>query len=164
MKELWKVIESFSAYEVSNIGRVRRIAGGEGAQAGRVLKQRTNASGYARVSLSIKGTVTTHTVHRLLAGAFIPNPEGLPDVNHKDGIKTHNEESNLEWRSRLGNLRHASEMGLNGIGVYFDKRRGKWMARYSPKPYGEVFIGYYTTKEEAITARKDALEALANTV
>jgi hypothetical protein len=88
----------------------------------------------------------------------IPNPLGLPEVNHKDGCKTHCQADNLEWRSVLGNHRHAVKMGLYTGGV--DKHQGKWRAIYSPEPNKPKFLGYFPTKRQAQAARKTAIEAL----
>jgi len=159
--EQWKPIAGFEAYEVSNMGRVRRAVPGNGTQAGKILKQRVLGSGYLYVSLSIHNRVTLHAVHRLVAEAFISNSQNLPDVNHKDGVKTHNLASNLEWRTRVGNLRHATKLGLSGRGgVTLDKRRGTWIAKYSPEPYKVVWLGSFKTKREALAAHKEAVRNL----
>ena len=69
----------------------------------------TTKSGYKRVSL---GSNFKADVHRLVAEKFIPNPLGLPQVNHKDGNKLNNHADNLEWVSAKDNMKHASSMGL----------------------------------------------------
>lgn len=68
----------------------------------------TNTAGYASVRLPDKN----HLVHRLIAEAFIPNPENKPQVNHKDGNKRNNNVSNLEWATPQENVAHAVRMGL----------------------------------------------------
>lgn len=87
MKEIWKPIEGFEGCEVSNLGNVRN-------KYGKPFKQFLNSKGYYRVSL---GTKRLHLVHRLVAKAFIENPNGYPIVNHKDENRTNNNVSNLEW-------------------------------------------------------------------
>lgn len=103
MQEIFKVIEGYEdLYEVSNLGNVRSIdrwvndKGGKKFIKGRVLKQRNN-KGYLFVVLSKDGKVKKYSVHRLVAEAFIPNPQSLPQVNHKDEDKTNNFVDNLEW-------------------------------------------------------------------
>jgi hypothetical protein len=80
------------------------------------LKTRLDRYGYELVTLWINGKAFTKKVHRLVAQAFVPNPLNLPTVNHKDGIKTHNISSNLEWMSIKENMQHGFETGLHKIG------------------------------------------------
>ncbi|WP_410891373.1 HNH endonuclease [Neobacillus sp. 204] len=64
------------------------------------------------VCLSKNGKIKMMRVHRLVASTFIPNPENKPEVNHKNGVKSDNEVSNLEWNTRIENVRHSYETGL----------------------------------------------------
>jgi hypothetical protein len=79
---------------------------------GRVVAVQKSKAGYLRVELWDKGRGKKHSIHRLLAEAFIPNPEGKPQVNHIDGDKTNNALSNLEWVTQSENQKHAYEAGL----------------------------------------------------
>lgn len=98
MKKIWKPIPSFEdLYEVSNDGEVRSINPRYKDKS--VLKQGTHAKGYKQVTLCRKGVQTTVHIHRLVASVFIPNPDNLPCVNHKDEDKTNNNVDNLEWCS-----------------------------------------------------------------
>lgn len=86
----WKKIKGFENYEVSDEGKVRNIT------TGFVLKQEDNR-GYLRVVLYINGKKTHKKIHRLVAEAFIPNPDNKPQVNHRDEDKKNNSVRNLEW-------------------------------------------------------------------
>lgn len=68
--------------------------------------------GYLSVDLFKDGKYTKHSIHRLIAITFIPNPDCLPEVNHKDGNKLNNSIDNLEWMSHSDNVKHAFRMGL----------------------------------------------------
>lgn len=92
--EEWRTIEGFENYEVSNLGRVRRVE---------YIKQREDFNGYPIVNLYKGGEGKTAKVHRLVAQAFIPNPNNLPQVNHINEVKTHNIVTNLEWCSQQYN-------------------------------------------------------------
>ena len=92
--EEWRAIEGFENYEISNLGRVRRIE---------YVKQREDFNGYPIVNLYRDGKGKTLKVHRLVAKAFIENPNNLPQVNHIDEVKTHNNVTNLEWCSQQYN-------------------------------------------------------------
>ena len=103
MKEIWKDVEGYEGlYQVSNLGRVKRIT------TGRVLKPLKHSNGYLMVKLSKNSIVYTKTIHSLVAQAFIPNPENKPEINHIDENKTNNNVSNLEWMTRKENINHGT--------------------------------------------------------
>jgi len=91
---------------VSEKGEVFSVR--RGGEPFRIKKQRDISGFYERVMLSEKA----YLVHRMVAITFIPNPEELPQVNHKDGNKLNNEVNNLEWVSCGDNQRHAYNTGL----------------------------------------------------
>ena len=86
----------YPKYEISESGIVISLQGKYGIKR-RVLKQRVDKQGYLLVHLSEGGKNSWKSVHRLVASAFIPNPNKLPQVNHKDENKQNNHVSNLEW-------------------------------------------------------------------
>lgn len=96
-------------YEVSNTGIVRNKV------TGHILSPQEDKKGYLRVRLSLHDKKATAKVHRLVATAFIPNPEGKPQVNHKDTDKHNNRVGNLEWATNSENQIHAYKTGLNYV-------------------------------------------------
>lgn len=104
---IWKDIENFPEYQVSDTGEVRstkylgqfKRKNSEG-----LLSQRTDKAGYKYVNLYKNRHMYSAKVHRLVAKAFIPNPDNLPQVNHKDENKSNNSKDNLEWCSASYNL------------------------------------------------------------
>ena len=103
--ETWKPVVGFEGYyEVSDRGRVRSVdrlvnrrGGTKSLRRGRMLKLSSYSNGYLKVSLAKEGKQTYHLVHRLVASAFIPNPNNYPCVNHIDENKKNNKAVNLEW-------------------------------------------------------------------
>lgn len=102
--EIWKTIPGTNeCYEASNLGRIRRVEpytyyGNDAVKMPNgVLKQHDNGKGYMTVVLSINGNSKKYYVHRLVAAAFIENPDGKKTVNHKDGDRRNNNVENLEW-------------------------------------------------------------------
>lgn len=119
--ELWKPIKNYEGlYEVSNLGRVRRVDSAVNSglrfnpsviRKGRVLKQNTKKTGYLTVDLSSGNKVKTISVHRLVAEAFIEKVEGKNCINHKNCNRADNRVENLEWCTHKENTEHASRLG-----------------------------------------------------
>lgn len=110
MNEEWRTIPDIDTdYEASNLGRVRSLKRAEP----HIMAQQINTSGYPRVGLVINGKFEYLLVHCLVARAFIGDrPKGY-SINHKNGIKTDNRAENLEYLTRVENMRHAREHGLH---------------------------------------------------
>lgn len=111
IKEEWRPVIGFDNYEVSNTGKVRSISHWRKSKAnsmawhkGKILKSHRNNSGYLRVGLQCNAKTYIVLIHRLVAEAFIPNPNNLPEINHLDENKNNNNVSNLEWSTASHNI------------------------------------------------------------
>ena len=109
MEEIWKEIDD--RYSVSNLGRVK----GNYANKERILKPFYNHDGYLMVDIRHPQTRKSVSVHRLVAMAFIPNPDNLKEVNHKDENKTNNCVENLEWCDTKYNCNYGTRNERKGI-------------------------------------------------
>ena len=103
IKEQWRYVKGWSLYQVSNHGRVRSLKFGSV----RLLKAVPGSGGYLQVTFTHIGEKKKYLVSRLVAQAFLPNPEGKPHVNHKDFNLQNNRVTNLEWLTVEENIRHA---------------------------------------------------------
>lgn len=154
MKEEWRPCVGFEDfYEVSNIGRVRSIAF-YSAKYKKVFKRKnpnlrtldTTNEGYKRVLLSLYGVHHHWAVHRLVASAFIPNPDKLPFINHKDENPSNNIVDNLEWCTGKYNSNYGT----------LPKRISERMLLNHPQAKA---VFQYTKDGVFITAFKSASEA-----
>lgn len=100
----YKLIEAFEDYIVSSDGKVYSLKHGKMKE----MKPRLNKGGYLKAVLCANGRHVTKSIHRLVARAFISNPDNLPEVNHKDEVKTNNCVDNLEWCTSEYNINFGS--------------------------------------------------------
>ena len=140
MTEIWKpVVGYLGFYEVSNLGRVKSLKDNLGRDRELILKPQKRKDGYFTIELKR----STKFLHRIVAEAFIPNPENKPQVNHKDSNRENNQTGNLEWVTASENILHGYKYGnikptrhrlgaQTGEGefrqIYLDQRRNRWVA------------------------------------
>lgn len=112
-EEIWKDIQGYEGiYMVSNLGRVKSLCR-SGRKKEKILCLLKAMNGYRKVALTINKKTKHILVHRLVAIAFIPNPENKCCVNHKKGIKSDNRVSQLEWNTHEENRNHAFDFKLD---------------------------------------------------
>lgn len=166
MTEEWRAVEGYEdLYEVSSFGRVRsldRIIQRAGQKAfvlpGRILKTRLHPAGYVYVDLNSGHNPQSFRLHRLVAKAFLPNPENFPDVDHRDGVRNNNAVGNLKWSTEKDNLlsRHNIKQASGFRGVRKQSRTpgDQYQAYCHDHVAGKfVHIGVYPTAEAASAAR-----------
>lgn len=127
-KEIWKPVDGYeNIYSVSNFGNIKRVVISKGTKGLIVLKPiRDGIKRYKEVRLYKDSQYKNFAVHRIVAQAFIGNPNGL-HVNHKDGNKGNNGLNNLEYVTPRQNCEHAAMIGL------VSKGEGRWNTKFSNK-------------------------------
>jgi len=149
VSEQWRDIGGYEGvYQVSDHGRVRRTGRGRGAKVGRILRP-SLSRGYPHVQLYMHQQQDTRRIHRLVAEAFLPNPRGCEDVNHKNGDKADNSVDNLEWCTRSENHRHAFRTGIRKRQVGEDASGAKLMWAEVGKIRDRYATGHYSWRELA---------------
>ena len=146
MKKTWREIGfTRGKYHISNTGSVKSFA----QNRPKILSTQIDKVGYESVKLYIDGSHKRYSVHRLVAKAFISNPNNKPEVNHKNGIKHDNRYSNLEWVTRSENMVHADRNG------YLSDKKGykNPASNFSKADVYEIMSlypqGWFTQKEIA---------------
>jgi hypothetical protein len=144
MFEQWKVINDYNNYEVSNFGQIRNKT------TGRVLKPGLS-NGYPACQLVNNGKYCTKKIHRLVAKAFIDNPNNLPQVDHINNNRTDNRVMNLRWATQSQNMFNKPKVKAGSSkykGVYLNKCVNKWKARISINQH-RYHLGHYQSEHEA---------------
>ena len=112
---------------------------------------------YPKINCYIGGKKICHSVHRLVAECFIPNPQNLPEVNHINGIKTDNRAKNLEWVTVSGNAKHAYSMGLRKSPPnFFLKANGATAGKAMRKISAKNFLLVFELKKAGLPQREIA--------
>jgi len=106
--EIWKKVDGFDFYEVSNHGRIKSFYNKREI----IRKQQKRKDGYLHLNIVVSGNRKKILSHRFIAFAFLENPLNKKEVNHINGIKTDNRVENLEWSTRSENEKHAFSSGL----------------------------------------------------
>lgn len=117
--EIWKDVIGYEGiYQVSNLGNVKRISKFRGVNKAYLndycLKPLDNGKGYLRIKLTINNKSKRVMLHRIIAEAFIENPNNYPVINHIDGNKKNNQIKNLEWCTQKYNCQHSVKIGTWG--------------------------------------------------
>ena len=118
MEEIWKGIKGYEGlYQVSNLGRVKSLERVSKHTKGymahykeKILASISEKNGYVRTILTKNNTSKSYYIHRLVAEAFIPNPDNLPEVNHIDENKANNCVNNLEWCTHKYNSNYGTRL------------------------------------------------------
>lgn len=140
MEEVWKDIPNYKdRYIVSNLGRVYSYL------SNKILKTHISTNGYEQLTLvASNGERVKHRVHRLVAMAFLPNPDNLPEVNHKDENKLNNCVDNLEWCTKTYNNNYGTKTSKNKNHTYKPKVQLTKEKHENPK---EDIVAIYLTAE-----------------
>ena len=147
--EKWRWIPGYEGlYLVSDQGRVFSMP--SKTHYGHMMKLGESSYGYLRVCLCKENNKRGYQVHRLVASAFIDNPDGKPEVNHKDGNRQNNAAANLEWVTRSENEKHA-------YAVLGKKPNAPW--RGKPREFARVFSDKTVRKIRASNEPSRALAA-----
>lgn len=148
--EIWKWVPGYEGlYKVSNTGLVKSVdryiktgkSYGLHLLKGEFLKEK-NSRGYLRVGLRNGDIQKFFSIHRLVAQVFLPNPDNLPEVNHKDENKANNWVTNLEWCTNLYNIRYGTGIKRRSKTVYQYSKDGQFIREWPSTREVERSLGY----------------------
>ena len=149
-EEIWKAVPGYPTYSVSNLGNVIGPYGS--------VLQPAIRKGYYSITCSQNRTTKNMDIHRMVAMAFLPNPENLPTVDHKDRNRLNNDVQNLRWATRSAqayNRRSRSKLYPKGVGKSGDRFKA------SVRLDGQQFhLGVFDTVEEAAAMYLSVVEGL----
>ena len=163
--EEWKDIPGYEGlYQASNLGRIKRILFVNNIttkKENKILKTRINKNNREQVMLYKNGKRKNKTVHRLVASAFLPNPNNYPEVNHIDGNSINNILTNLEWCTKKYNMKHAYDNNLTHMKEY-NRKKSKPIIRNDGVKYDNA---YAAAKDLGVTvfAVRDVLKKRTHT-
>ena len=147
--EIYKKIVGYENYSVSSRGNVRND------NSGKMLKPRDDGRGYCIFALRNNNKSKNHRSHRLVAFAFIVNPENKPQVDHIDNNRQNNHVDNLRWVTNSENQQNGSKRSTNTSGtkgVCWDESKKKWLATIMINKK-HINLGCFTNKQDAISCR-----------
>lgn len=164
MKEKWKSIKGFEGlYKISNYGNVKSLFFWDINKRKYIIKERiikpiTDKDGYYIIGLYKNKKRKTYKVHRLVAEAFITNPNNLPQINHKDENKLNNRVDNLEWCSVIYNLKYGTRIQRAGnkhkkVVNQYDKD-GNFIKSYNSLTEASKYVNGYITGISAVCNNK----------
>lgn len=151
MIETWKDIKGFEGvYQISSLGNLKSFKEDKN---GRILSNKNSKGDYLSVVLEKRSEHKTHKryvrIHRLVAEAFMSNPENKTQINHIDGNKQNNNVKNLEWVTPSENIKHAIRLNPNmvkGMNIYNTYTRPKTIQQFS---LDEILLGEFPNSKEA---------------
>lgn len=161
--EIWKDVEGYEGfYMVSSKANIKRLAITDTTGRGYykkpelIIKQHINKFGYMNIRLSKNGIQSNIKVHRIVAMAFIDNPENKPFINHIDGNKKNNDVNNLEWCTQSENIVHAYKAGLMMSRSGFNHHYSRFILNKSTG----IFYGSVTEAALAHCIKPDTLRSM----
>ena len=148
INEVWRSIDGYVNYQVSNVGRIRN------ANTGKVLRGISHTEGYLHVKLTGTQGRRNEFIHRLVAREFIDNPDNKRCVDHINYDKTDNAVNNLRWATHSENSRNMSKRNHASskyLGVCWEPRRQTWRASITTNGHAR-HVGYFDIEEDAAKA------------